>query len=141
MKHSELTVARPLLAALGPGDEIVTSLTRLAVERDVRSASFTGIGVVSDAEIGYLNPARNDYDLFTIDEPAEVVSLSGSIVRNHDAPEVHAHIVVSMADSSARGGHLVAAHVHPTLEVFLDVFDTPVHRAPHAATGQELISL
>jgi len=34
---------------------------------------------------------------------------------------VHAHMVVGASDGTARGGHLLEAHVSPTLEVMVTV--------------------
>ena len=43
----------------------------------------------------------------------------------NDGPKVHAHVVVGKRDGSAYGGHLVEAHVRPTLEVL--VVESPRH--------------
>jgi predicted DNA-binding protein with PD1-like motif len=42
-----------------------------------------------------------------------------------DTPKIHAHVVVGKRDGSAHGGHLLEAHVRPTLEVILT--QSPVH--------------
>ena len=42
-----------------------------------------------------------------------------------DEPDVHAHVVVAKRDGTAHGGHLVEAHVRPTLEVILE--ESPAH--------------
>jgi len=34
-------------------------------------------------------------------------------------PKVHAHAIVGKSDGSAHGGHLLEAHVRPTLEVMV----------------------
>lgn len=41
------------------------------------------------------------------------------------APKVHAHLVLGKRDGTAHGGHLLAAHVRPTLEVMLT--EAPAH--------------
>ncbi len=40
-------------------------------------------------------------------------------------PQVHAHVVVGRRDATTLGGHLVEAHVRPTLEVIL--VESPAH--------------
>ncbi|MGH9611046.1 MAG: PCC domain-containing protein [Bryobacteraceae bacterium] len=54
---------------------------------------------------------------------------------------MHAHIVVAKADGTAMGGHLIEAHVRPTLEVI--VTESPAHlcRYSDAETGLALIRL
>ena len=53
----------------------------------------------------------------------------------------HAHVVLGRSDGSAIGGHLVEAHVRPTLEVVL--VETPAHlrKRIDAETGLALIDL
>ena len=56
-------------------------------------------------------------------------------------PAVHAHVVVGKRDGTAHGGHLLEAHVRPTLEVI--VVESPKHlyREHDRATGLALIRL
>jgi len=58
-----------------------------------------------------------------------------------NGPKVHAHVVVGKADGTAHGGHLLEAHVWPTLEV--TVTESPVHlrRKSDPETGLALIDL
>jgi predicted DNA-binding protein with PD1-like motif len=49
----------------------------------------------------------------------EAVSLVGDVALTNGEPQVHAHVVVARSDGSAYGGHLLEAHVWPTLEVVL----------------------
>ena len=59
-------------------------------------------------------------------EQVEVLSLVGDIaLKDNGEPEVHAHVVVGKADGTAHGGHLLEAHVRPTLEVI--VVESPIH--------------
>ena len=48
------------------------------------------------------------------------MSLLGDVALGPDGmPALHPHVVVSRADGFAMGGHLLEAHVRPTLEVVL----------------------
>ncbi len=133
-------VTKSLVAVVESGEDAVSALTQLAHDDGIGAASFIGIGVFAEAVIGYLNPHTNSYDEFTIDEPAEVTAFSGTISLNHGQPEIHAHAALGMADTTVRGGHLIRAAVHPTLEVSIDVYDSPLHCRFDEATGQELIA-
>jgi hypothetical protein len=63
----------------------------------------------------------------------------------HQAPErtfvLYAHVVVGRKDGTALGGHLLQAHVRPTLE--LVVTESPAHlqRVTDEKTGLPLIKL
>jgi predicted DNA-binding protein with PD1-like motif len=57
------------------------------------------------------------------------------------APKIHAHVVVSKSDGTAHGGHLLEAHVRPTLEAI--VVESPEHlqRRTDPETGLPLLNL
>ncbi len=71
----------------------------------------------------------------------EVLSLIGDVALNKSQPKVHAHVVVGKSDGTAHGGHLMEAHVRPTLEVI--IVESPAHlqRKTDNETGLALISL
>jgi predicted DNA-binding protein with PD1-like motif len=54
---------------------------------------------------------------------------------------VHAHVVVGRSDGTTRGGHLLEAHVRPTLELILS--ESPVHlrKEMDEETGLALIRI
>lgn len=68
-----------------------------------------------------------------------MLSLVGNIALDAGTPKVHAHVVVGMHDGATRGGHILEAHVRPTLEVM--VVESPQHlqRETDQATGLALI--
>ena len=101
------------------GDEVVSTLTKFAKEEHIAAAHFTAIGAFSDAGIGYFDLQKKDYLKNHVNEQVEVVSLIGDIALDRGAPKVHAHVVVGKSDGSAMGGHLLEAHVRPTLELVL----------------------
>jgi predicted DNA-binding protein with PD1-like motif len=72
-----------------------------------------------------------------------VLSLVGDIAIDDKTgkPKVHAHVVVGKSDGSAHGGHLIEAHVRPTLEVTLAEAPRYLHRKHDPDSGQALIRL
>ena len=71
----------------------------------------------------------------------EVLSLVGDIALDGEVPRVHAHVVVGKADGSAHGGHLLEAHVWPTLEVLLVTTPDHLRRRFDPETGLALIEV
>ena len=57
-----------------------------------------------------------------------------------EVPRLHLHAVLSYPDGSCVGGHLIEAHVDPTLEVIVDVTAATVVREIDARTGLQLIA-
>jgi len=121
------------------GDEVMEELRRFAEEHRLDGAHFTAIGAFSDATLGYFDWERKEYRENTVPEQVEVLTLAGDVAVDDGRPAVHAHVVLGRSDGAAVGGHLLAAHVRPTLELILT--ETPAHlRKRHdAASGLALI--
>lgn len=123
------------------GDEFVAGMRGFAQQHNLDSASFTAIGAFSAVTLGYFDRERMDYKHIPINEQVEVLSLVGNIAMSKDTPKIHAHVVLGTSDGSARGGHILEAHVWPTLEVI--VVESPAHlrRTTDDETGLALIRL
>ena len=137
-----------LLDATGPrtwvlifdkGDEPVAGLTAFAKAQNLGAAHFTAIGAFSDVTLGYFDRAKRDYKKIPLHEQVEVLSLLGDVALDKGEPKVHAHVVVGRADGEARGGHLLEAHVWPTLEVVLVESPRHLRKRHDPETGLALI--
>ncbi|MFL5805086.1 MAG: PPC domain-containing DNA-binding protein [Roseiflexaceae bacterium] len=121
------------------GDECMTGLLDFAKHQNLAGAHFTAVGAFSDVTLGFFDRTRMEYKRIPVDEQVEVLSLVGNIALDDGAPKVHAHVVVGKSDGMAYGGHLLEAHVWPTLEVI--VVESPKHlrRTTDRETGLPLI--
>jgi predicted DNA-binding protein with PD1-like motif len=107
------------------GDEFASGMQRFAEENRLSASSFTAIGAFRELVLGYFDWEKKDYRKIPIREQVEVLSLIGDIALDKGKPKVHAHVVVGKSDGTAHGGHILEAHVRPTLEVILT--ETPKH--------------
>ena len=123
------------------GDEPVDGIAAFAREQQLEAGHFTGIGAFSDLVVGYFDRERRDYERIAIREQVEVLSLVGDIAIEGEEVRVHAHVVVGKPDGSAHGGHLLEAHVWPTLEVVLAQTPEPLRKRFDPETGLALINL
>jgi uncharacterized protein len=123
------------------GDEVIGTLRQFANEQRLLTSHFTAIGALTDAVVGFFNPAKKDYKRIAIREQVEVLSLAGDITIENDVPTIHAHIVVGKSDGTAHGGHLMEAHVFPTLELILLESPKFLKRRFDRETGFALIDL
>ena len=143
MKTQRLATEREtsFVLVFDKGDDPVEGIAAFAREQQLGAAHFTGIGAFSDVIVGYFDRERKDYERILIREQVEVLSLVGDIALEGEQPRVHAHVVVGKSDGSAHGGHLLEAHVWPTLEVVLTQTPEPLHKRFDPETGLALISV
>jgi predicted DNA-binding protein with PD1-like motif len=124
------------------GDEVVAGLLAFAKEYKLAASHFKGIGACERVTLGFFELGSRDYKEIPINEQVEVMSLIGNIALEESGePKVHAHIVVGKSDGTAHGGHLLEAHVRPTLEVFLVESPKPLRRKMNAEVSLALIDL
>lgn len=112
----------------GAGDEVIGGLTRFAEENHISAARITGIGAIHSGVVAWLNPQTKTYRTIHIDQQAEVLSLLGDIAMYQGKPVVHVHMVVAFSDGTAHGGHLLQAHVWPTLEVIVSSYPQSLYK-------------
>ncbi len=105
---------REAVVRLADGEDLMAQLRGL----DVPCAVIVcGIGMVRHLRLGYWNGRA--YEETRLDDPAELVSMQGTIARSADGRVVHCHVSVAAADGSVHGGHLLAATVANTAEIAL----------------------
>jgi predicted DNA-binding protein with PD1-like motif len=132
---------RTFVLVFDKGDEAVAGLESFARERGLTAARLTGIGAFADAKLGYFDRERKEYAEIPVTEQVEVLSLLGDVAVEEDEPKVHAHVVLGKADGTALGGHLLEAHVWPTLEVVVDESPAHLRKRSDPETGLALIDL
>ena len=123
------------------GDEVLENLRTFAKEHRLSAAEFTGLGALSDAVLGYFDWQKKDYTRIPIEEQVEVLNLTGNVAQADGEPKLHAHIVLGKGDGTAHGGHLLEAHVRPTLEVIITESPAHLQRRSDPETGLALIRL
>lgn len=125
---------------LETGDEAVGCIEGFARERGLAAAQLTAIGAFSDAVLGFFDWETKDYRKIPVKQQVEVVSFLGDVALGPDGkPALHPHVVVSRSDGMAMGGHLLEAHVRPTLEVVVTESPRHLHKRKDPESGLALI--
>jgi len=137
----EVEGQRGLAIVFSSGEEMVRGLTDMVRVQQISNAHFTGIGALRAGILGYFDVTRREYRRFGIDEQVEVLSLTGNIALEGEQPKVHAHIVVGRFNGSTLGGHLLEAHIRPTLEIVLVESPHYLRRTFDPASGLALLDL
>ncbi len=117
---------RTFAVILETGDEVVSQIKAFADREKLSAAQLTAIGACSEVVLGYFDWERKQYQRNRIGEQVEVASFIGDIaLATDDQRSLHAHVVLGRRDGSALAGHVLEAHVRPTLEVVLT--ESPAH--------------
>jgi predicted DNA-binding protein with PD1-like motif len=133
---------RTFILIFETGDEVVSQLEGFAKIKRLVGSHFTAIGALSDITFAWFNWEKRTYQKAAdFSEQVEVLSLIGDIVQSDGKPKVHAHIVIGKRDGTAHGGHLLKAHVRPTLEVILTESPEQLRRQHDPESGLALIRL
>ncbi len=125
---------------LEKGEPIISRVTEFCEENNITSGLFHGIGAALSAEIGFYNLADKEYSWKKINEPMEIVSLTGNISLVEDKPFLHIHIVLSNSDFECFGGHLKDATVGATCEIYLTDSLTKIERKMDEEIGLKLLN-
>ena len=119
------------LMVLRHGDNVLQNLEQLAQAENIPSASFVGIGFMSEATFGFYDFGRKQFDPKTF-RNVEMANMTGSIAWKEGKPSIHVHGVVTDGTFNGAGGHVlgltvgtgsceITITVHPArLERFVD---------------------
>ena len=142
--HSKLLNADPPITyavVLDTGDEVIAELGKFVQAQEVEAASVTAIGAFSRAVLGYFQWETKQNKKIAVDQQVEVLSLLGDVAVGDQGPTLHLHAVLGKADGSVVGGHLIEAHVRPTLEVILIQPPSYLRKRKDPETGLALIDI
>jgi len=96
---------------LEKGDDLIEEITKLVIDKNIKSGLLNGIGALSSANIGYYDQSKHEYVSKEFIGEFEIVSLTGNISYLEGVPFVHAHIALSRDDFSLIGGHLFPGNI------------------------------
>ena len=120
-------------------EEIVFELMRLADEKNINAAEVSGIGSVSEVELGYYDLDSKEYRKKVFSERMEMVSLKGNLSVSDGTKSAHLHGVFSGPDYQAVGGHVHRAAVSATAEIIVRVLQGELKRRKDAEIGLNLL--
>ena len=104
-----------LMLRLKDGEDLVPALIGLDVSSGV---ILNGVGMLRDLKLGYWN--GKEYELESVEEPVELLSLQGNLARGEDGQiSLHCHATVAKRGGAALGGHILQATVHNTAEIYI----------------------
>jgi predicted DNA-binding protein with PD1-like motif len=123
------------------GDEAIGELSKFVTGKKIGAARLSGIGAFREVTLGYFDWQTKTYKRNHVGQQVELLSLIGDIALDKGQPKVHAHAVVGLPDGTTRGGHLLEAHVRPTLELILVESPAHLHKEHDPESGLALIRI
>jgi uncharacterized protein len=126
------------LARLDSGAEIVGQITDLARESQIESGTFSAIGALTRADLGYYDQAAREYHVTQVDEPVELAACLGNISLLEGRPFVHAHAVLANGQGLSWAGHLVRGTIFAAELYLQELSGLPLKRVPDSITGLKL---
>ena len=117
------------------GDKVMENLTEVAKENNLKSATFSGIGAVTNVTLGYYNLSEKTYEKRNFDDTYELVSCLGNITHKDGDPFVHAHVTIGDRNYRLFGGHLFEATVAVVGEFSIVPFDKEITRSHSEEIG------
>ena len=123
------------------GEDLIDSLTRAfeSVEEPMGIIASC-VGMIKNATHGYFE-GNGNYRYAGFDEPREIVSLTGNIMKSDNGVHTHLHVSVAGSDGIVTGGHLKDAKVHGTAELMLILSGISAKRVKEEETGLEGLKL
>jgi len=113
----EYDASKELIVRVKHDADLVQSITELAKNKRIEAGSFTAIGALKRARLGYYDQRSHEYQEIKIDSPHEMVSCIGNVSLKDGEPFIHAHVVLADEMGNTKAGHLLegivfAAEVH-----------------------------
>jgi hypothetical protein len=134
----EYRASKELIVRLKYDAELVRSITELARSKGVEAGSFTAIGALKRARLGYYDQRSHAYREMMIDMPHEMASCIGNVSLKDGEPFVHAHVVLADEAGNTKAGHLFEGIVFAA-EVHLHQLEGPIlERKYDEVTGLSL---
>lgn len=124
--------------SLAPGDEINSSFEKIAKLKGIESAWISGIGAITDMEMGYYDIENKNYIRKIFKDDYELTNLSGNITIKDGVVYSHTHINFSDREFNVLGGHLFAGKISAAGEFIMTVGLKPINRVFDNSIGLAL---
>ena len=138
MSFRKLAVGRIFLVRAKHDSEIIKFVTELAKENAIMTATFTAIGALKCAKLGFYDQEKHEYLETLLLAPQEIASCVGNISIKEGEPFVHAHVVLADHDGNTKAGHLLEGKVFAAEVHLTELMGEKLVRKNDAVTGLSL---
>lgn len=128
-----------LLMRLDPGEEVITAMTEVCQKENIQLGIVSGIGAANKVTVGLFNPVTKEYFSTDMEKDFEITNLTGNVSQMDGKVYLHLHAPLADLDHNAYGGHLNAATISATAEIWIDIVDGAVDRQFSDKIGLNLL--
>lgn len=121
-------LGRDAVLRIDRGEEVFSKILEFARENDIKLASITGLGAVSDVVVAIYSVKDKKYRENNYRGEFEVTSFLGNISTMNDETYLHMHITFSDGEQKTYGGHMKSAIISATSEIFIHILDGKLDR-------------
>ena len=129
------------LLRVDAGERLPAAIAAFCRENGVPAATVSGLGALSDVELGYYDLGTKEYARTRLSGSWELLALTCTVAQWQGELFAHTHVVVSGPDFTVRGGHLFAGTVSVTAELRVVAITHPVRRAMDPAFALHFLDL
>lgn len=137
----KINAGRVFLLRAEHDSDIIDFLAKFAEMNEVTVATFTVIGALKSAKLGFYDQKMHKYSEMSLSVPQEIASCIGNVSLTESKLFIHAHAVLTDENGKTVGGHLLEGKVFAA-EVHLTEFAGPnLVREKDSVTGLSLWNL
>ena len=138
MSFRKLEVGKIFLVRSKHDSEIIKFVTELAKKNAIMTATFTAIGALKCAKLGFYDQEKHEYLETLLLAPQEIASCLGNISIKEGEPFVHAHAVLADQNGKIKAGHLLEGKVFAAEVHLTELIGEKLVRKNDAVTGLSL---
>lgn len=99
--------------------DVLEVLPKFCKDKNISSASLTGLGAVKFTKCGYYDLKKKEYILTEYTDLIELINMTGNVSMFDGKPMLHIHATFSDHTNNAFGGHVTSLVAGITIEIHL----------------------
>ncbi len=138
MGSVKLNFGRAFLVRAEHDSDMIKFIADFAKKQEITTATFTAIGALKSAKLGFYDQQKHEYSESTLSAPQEIASCVGNISIKEGEPFVHAHVVLGDENGNVKAGHLLEGKVFAAEIHLFELLGEKIERENDAVTGLSL---
>ena len=113
------------VARLAKDCDLLEEITDICRKEGITLGRVEALGAVQKACFSFYDQGTHTYKPLSLDEPFEILGLTGNVSMRDNEPFVHAHVTLADGEGRAYGGHLATGTIIFACECVIEAFSGP----------------